>query len=166
MKCQICNKNEANIIFTQIVNNEKIVKQICSECAKKKGLSIEIESVSPKPASPEMLLGLFSGETEMKEEKDIPELKCDLCGLTFSEFKKSGLFGCDKCHEAFGERIKDIIKQSTKSHKSVVESIFHTRIYTINRVRPSITSRVQHIIFQYLGIILTIDNLIIDWKPA
>ncbi len=111
MKCQICNKNEAQIVFTQIIDNEKIVMQICTECAKKKGLSIEIESVPPKPPSPEILLGLFSGETEKKEEKNIPELKCDLCGLTFAKFKKSGLFGCDKCHEAFGERIKDILKQ-------------------------------------------------------
>ena len=91
MKCQICNVNEANIIFTQIVNNEKIVLQICSECAKKKGISVEIE----KPSKPQInsFIGSFTGYFSEKEEKEIPDLTCNICGLTFAEFKKTGLFG-------------------------------------------------------------------------
>ena len=59
MKCQICNKNNANIVFTQIVNNEKIVLQICSECAKNRGISIEFE----KPSLPQVnsFIGSLAG---------------------------------------------------------------------------------------------------------
>jgi len=109
MKCQICNKNEANIVFTQIVNNEKIVLQICSECAKKKGISVEIEKTSyPKVHS---FIGSLTGDIGEKDEKEIPNLTCNVCGLTFTEFKKNGLFGCDKCHAAFGEHISNLLKQ-------------------------------------------------------
>ncbi len=112
MKCKICKKNEANIVFTQIIDNEKIVLQICAECAKQKGLSIEIEkALSPSSASHESFLGSLTGQLWKKEEDNIPDLKCGVCGLTFAEFKKSGLFGCDKCHEAFGEHIKKLLKQ-------------------------------------------------------
>ena len=112
MKCQMCNKNEANIVFTQIINNEKIVLQICIECAKKKGLSIEIEkALSPSPPLHESFLGSLTGQLGKKEDDDIPDLKCGVCGLTFAEFKTSGLFGCDKCHEAFGAHIKKLLKQ-------------------------------------------------------
>ncbi|HDY90228.1 MAG TPA: hypothetical protein ENH82_19175 [bacterium] len=109
MKCQICNKNIANIVFTQILNNEKMVLQICTECAKEKGISVEIE----KPSKPKVdsFIGSFTGIISEKDEKEVPDLTCAVCGLTFAEFKKSGLFGCDKCHEAFGEHVSNLLKQ-------------------------------------------------------
>ena len=108
MKCQICNVNEANIIFTQIINNEKSVLKICTECAKKKGISIEIE----KPSLPQdsSLIGSFTGFFSEKGEPKDPDLTCKVCGLTFTEFKKNGLFGCDKCHEAFKEYVSNLLK--------------------------------------------------------
>ncbi|MCD6308751.1 MAG: UvrB/UvrC motif-containing protein [Candidatus Latescibacteria bacterium] len=111
MKCQICHKNDAKIVFTQIVNNEKVVLHICPECARKKGLSIEIDISPPVSASVEKLLKGFDKTVEEREEEEIPDLVCDNCGLTFREFKKSGLFGCDRCHEAFGDYMKDILTE-------------------------------------------------------
>ena len=109
MKCQICKNNEANIIFTQIINDEKIVLHICSECAKEKGISVEFE----KPSKPKVnsLIGGFTGEFLEKNEKSVPDLTCNNCGLTFAEFKAEGLFGCEKCHIAFGEHISKLLKQ-------------------------------------------------------
>jgi protein arginine kinase activator len=109
MKCQICNSNEANIVFTQIINSEKIVLKICSDCAKKKGISIEIE----KPTQPKIssFIGSVTGDLSDKDDKNIPDLTCETCGLTFAEFKKEGLFGCDKCHIYFGEHISTLLKQ-------------------------------------------------------
>ncbi len=110
MKCQICNHNEANIVFTQIVDNQKIVLQICGECAQKKGVSIEFK----KPTQPKKTstLGNLTVQIEhQNKEEDVPNLVCDSCGLTFSEFKKEGLFGCDRCHLAFGEYIPGLLKQ-------------------------------------------------------
>ena len=109
MKCQICKKNEANIVFTQIINEKKIVLQICTECAKKKGISVEFE----KSSHPQInsFIGSITGGVGEKDEKDVPNLTCDVCGLTFGEFKKNGLFGCDKCHEAFGDHISNLLKQ-------------------------------------------------------
>ena len=109
MKCQICKINEANIIFTQILNNEKTVMQICSECAKKKGLTLEISKELPSQV--ESLVGSLTVDPQTKDTESIPDIKCPVCNLTFAEFKKSGLFGCDRCHEAFGNHIKNLLKQ-------------------------------------------------------
>ena len=111
MKCQICNKKKANIVFTQIVNNEKIVLQICTDCAKKKGLSIEMGSIAPSPPSSEFFLGAMVGNSEKKEDKKVPDLTCNVCGLTYAEFKKTGLFGCDACHDAYGIHIENFLQQ-------------------------------------------------------
>jgi protein arginine kinase activator len=110
MKCQMCHKNEANIIFTQIINGDKIVLQICGDCARQKGISIDIE----KPTQPKKLmslLGNLASEQNEQSEESVPDMTCEQCGLTFAEFKKEGLFGCEHCHIAFGNAIQGLLKQ-------------------------------------------------------
>lgn len=118
MKCQICHKNEAHIVFTQIVNNEKIVIQICTECARKKGLSIEFHTAETTKHD-SVLFGEDSEKANEKAEEPVPDISCEACGLTFAEFKKTGLFGCDKCHESFNDFLTPIIKQihGVEEHK-------------------------------------------------
>ena len=103
MKCQICKDREANIVFTKIVNNEKMVLHICLECAKKKGLTVEINHTEPQPSIPQMDNGFFN-------DSPVPDITCDRCGTTFADFKKTGFFGCDRCHESFGENVEEILK--------------------------------------------------------
>jgi len=122
MKCQICNINEAEIVFTQIVENEKIVMQICSECARKKGLSIEISAVEPSTNGHDSFFDLFAG-SDRPDDEALPDITCESCGLSFKEFKKNGLFGCDRCHEYFGENVKKLLRQihGTDMHRGSTE---------------------------------------------
>ena len=111
MKCQVCHTNDASIVFTQIVNDEKVVLQICGDCAMKKGLSIDVEKPShPKlaPAVPDSLPVQHGTESD---DGITPGPVCDVCGLTFAQFKREGLFGCDHCHIAFGEYVTHLLKQ-------------------------------------------------------
>ncbi|MFC1650783.1 UvrB/UvrC motif-containing protein, partial [Candidatus Latescibacterota bacterium] len=91
------------------INTEKIVLKICTDCAKKKGISIEIEK--PTQHKKNSFIGSLTGDLVDKNDKNIPDLTCDECGLTFAEFKKEGLFGCDQCHIFFGEHISTLLKQ-------------------------------------------------------
>ena len=116
MKCQICQVNDANIVFTQIVNNEKVVLHICTECAGTKGLTVEIGK-GMKPL-PEPLLNAVKSAKKAVMKKAaaepaevIPDITCDSCGLTYAEFKSSGLFGCEHCHLAFGEHVRALLVQ-------------------------------------------------------
>ena len=147
MKCQICRERDANIVFTKIVNNDKMVLHICLECAKKKGLTIEISHLGPlmndtgtpsqntgtpvefmqhgdegAPTDAEHLPGNPPGffgapasavhtSGNLSNESPVPDLTCDRCGTKFAEFKKTGFFGCDRCHEVFGRYFVNIIKQ-------------------------------------------------------
>lgn len=109
MKCQICRERAANIVFTKIVNSEKVVLHICNECARQKGLTIEITHSEPFPdENPDVKATLFH---EHRHEDVTPDLMCRSCGLAFAEFKKSGFFGCDQCYNAFDMYIVNILKQ-------------------------------------------------------
>jgi len=56
---------------------------------------------------------------ELKEE----ELKCDACGMLYSEFLKTGIFGCPNCYIVFKARTVQIIKTKINNEK-VAEKIF------------------------------------------
>ena len=86
MKCQICNKNEANIVFTQIIDNEKIVIEICTECARKKGVSVEIQS-AVTPGKLDSFIGGWIGKEGKKEETQIWHSWQGLCATSFTEEK-------------------------------------------------------------------------------
>jgi protein arginine kinase activator len=109
MKCQICKENNANIIFTKIVNSEKITLNICAECARDKGLTVKLTSEDNTHS--EVMHENNNIYSNMREETNFPEVTCMHCGLTFAEFKKIGLFGCEHCHEAFEKYVSNLLKQ-------------------------------------------------------
>lgn len=109
MKCQICRENNAHIVFTKIVNNEKIVLHICAECAKKKGLTIELGESETYHQKKVPITN--SMPVEKSDESSETGIICDSCGLSYSEFQKIGFFGCERCHQAFGEHIVNVLKQ-------------------------------------------------------
>ena len=99
MKCQKCNKNEANTHYTQIINGKKKEYFLCSECANeseeinglKLGFDNEFDSFN----------NFFSGflSSPYIKSKGISQSydTCDLCHMSFNEFLRGGRLGCSKC---------------------------------------------------------------------
>jgi protein arginine kinase activator len=113
MLCQDCNKREANIHLTQIVNNEKIVLNLCKICAEKRGFHSPFEQV-PFPLAEFVtgMVGPSKDKTSEKGEKDEShDKKCPNCGMTFSEFGRIGRLGCARCYQAFRPELTDILRK-------------------------------------------------------
>ena len=111
MLCQNCNKNEANVRYTQIINGEKKEMFLCEECSKKLGIDNMALSL---PISFSNFFGDLLDEYNsdfMPLLKRPEELKCDKCNTTYSQFIESGKFGCDNCYDAFSERIDPLLKR-------------------------------------------------------
>ena len=41
-----------------------------------------------------------------------PACSCEACGLTFAEFRKSGLMGCSACYKAFESQVGPLIERA------------------------------------------------------
>ena len=131
MLCQNCEKNEANIRYTQIINGVKKEIALCSECAKKLGID-DLKM----PINFNSFLGDFFNdyaETEFLPMLQTNEVKCKTCGMTYNDFINTGLFGCSDCYETFSNPIDSLLKNlhgtskhigrlpKTKADKIVVE---------------------------------------------
>ncbi|GIO28804.1 UvrB/UvrC motif-containing protein [Ornithinibacillus bavariensis] len=114
MECQECHQRPATLHYTQVINGHKTEVQICEVCAKEKGyMTYPEEGYSLH----NLLTGLFNFEsnpmgashgTTFNKEND---LQCPKCGLTFTEFKQIGKFGCGECYHTFASNLNPIFRR-------------------------------------------------------
>lgn len=120
MLCQKCNKNEANVKYTEIINGEKKEMMLCEECSHELGLD------SMNFNMPIDFSSFFGGLLEDEEYNSpefmplfqkVKELKCDNCNMTYDEFINQGKFGCPECYDVFSTKIDSILKRLHGSNK-------------------------------------------------
>lgn len=108
MQCQICNKRDATVHFTQIINNKKVEMHLCQQCAKEKGgydfgLPLNISSFFAG------LLGFDEKQRYVQETKETAV--CPGCGMEFEEFQHTGKVGCKSCYTAFENSLNPLIRR-------------------------------------------------------
>ncbi|MHC4981642.1 MAG: UvrB/UvrC motif-containing protein [Planctomycetota bacterium] len=102
-KCDRCDK-PATVHLTEIINGEKTEKHLCEDCASSEGITIKANV----PIS--QLLEEFVLQTS--DEEGISDLKCDVCGMTFAEFRKHGLLGCPNDYNAFERALEPLLNRA------------------------------------------------------
>jgi protein arginine kinase activator len=110
MNCQECGKKPATLHFTKIVGGEKTEFHICESCAREKGELI------PGTANGFSIHNLLSGLLEFGPStgsvaSKMQTLRCEQCGLTYSQFSKLGRFGCSSCYRHFEDRLDPLFKR-------------------------------------------------------
>lgn len=101
MFCNDCKKNPATIHYQSIVNGVKSETDLCAECAAKRGLA----SFSPFSLGDFFPHAVLSGQDQ---------IHCGNCGMTLSEFKRSGLVGCAQCYKDMRVGTEPILRQVQK----------------------------------------------------
>ncbi|MDD5557464.1 MAG: UvrB/UvrC motif-containing protein [bacterium] len=111
MTCEMCKKAEATVRYTEVVEKKVVKMNLCEECAKKKGVSIQ---------APFTIADLLSGLADLgsRAREDAGKV-CDGCGLSFLDFRKSGRLGCDRCYTTFLNGLHGVLEAI---HKSVTHA--------------------------------------------
>ena len=102
-KCDKCGK-PATIYLTEIVSGEKTEKHLCEDCAAEEGFTIK----ASVPIS--QLLEDFILQTA--GDMDETELTCEVCGMTFSQFRQSGQLGCPNDYDAFEKAMVTLLDRA------------------------------------------------------
>lgn len=116
MKCDKCDK-PATVHLTEIIGGQKTEKHLCEDCAAGEGITIK----SNVPIS--QLLEDFilqTSPTDPGKPQERPELRCEVCGLTFSEFRSSGLLGCPHDYDAFEPALDGLLE---RTHEGVTQHV-------------------------------------------
>ncbi|MDD2710475.1 MAG: UvrB/UvrC motif-containing protein [Verrucomicrobiae bacterium] len=113
MKCDICKETEAKVHLTQVINGVMQKVDLCESCAKAKGLA------DPTAFSlADLLLDTPHAGGQTKGMAPA-ETRCANCGMTQTDFKKTGRLGCSRCYETFAEALAPLLKGMHKGVQHV-----------------------------------------------
>ena len=118
MLCQLCNKNEAKVHLTKIINNTRVDMFVCEQCAKQHAvIDININDFLSS------ILGLDRGDFVKQKEEQV----CSCCGMTTSEYNKTGKIGCKNCYDTFNDSIKAVLQRvhgNVKHNGKIPKAVF------------------------------------------
>ncbi len=92
----------------QVVNGQKIVLNLCSTCAKRRGFSNPLKNI-PFPLA-DFLTSMVSGSVA-EPDSEMMGLTCSSCGLTYDKFAKTGRLGCGECFNTFRQPLADLLRK-------------------------------------------------------
>jgi len=115
MKCEKCNK-PATVHLTEVVGGEKLEKHLCEDCAALEGITFKADI--PISQLLEDFVLHATGE-------DTAELACDVCGMTFKEFREQGLLGCPHDYDAFERTLVPMLRRAQEGATEHVGKVPH-----------------------------------------
>jgi len=113
MECQECQQRPATLHFKKFINGTKSEVHLCDVCAKEKGyMSYPEEGYSLH----NLLTGLFNFDSNQIDSQQssfhkTQKIQCPQCGLSLSDFKHSGKFGCAGCYKTFAIHLDPILQR-------------------------------------------------------
>jgi protein arginine kinase activator len=115
MICDNCKKNSATVHITKFINGAKQEYSLCDACANELNemnfVDVGHISLNNTFTVQDLLSGIidYVNQSSQSNVSNVPT--CKNCGMTYTEFKKTGLMGCSKCYESFENSLIPIIKR-------------------------------------------------------
>jgi protein arginine kinase activator len=105
MKCDNCNK-PATVHLTEIKAGKKLEKHLCEQCA------AQNEGFPVKTHTPinELLTNFVLAHSGIQKEQAVDG--CPHCGITWAEFRQSGLLGCEHDYGAFEKDLTPLLQRA------------------------------------------------------
>jgi protein arginine kinase activator len=90
MLCDRCQKRDAKILYTEIINGVKKEQHLCEECATDyTSFQMEKPLINSELTLGDLLSTLLDNYTAADKKQSgeiIPTLTCENCGMTYEEF--------------------------------------------------------------------------------
>lgn len=100
MLCEKCNKNPATVFLENNFNNVKSEYHLCAECAQEINMQFDFANI---------INSLF-GAALVNPPETTKGVRCEKCGLSLSDFRRLGKFGCASCYSAFEPQTEMMLK--------------------------------------------------------
>jgi len=113
MLCQNCQKEEATVHFTEVIDGKANEMNLCKNCAEKKGIS---------PTITDAFAEFISSMTDDQGHPEDDARCCPRCGLSFKELRKGGRLGCGECYTIFEASLSALINNIHKGPKHTGKS--------------------------------------------
>ncbi len=106
MKCDQCD-NQATVHLIEIRGGKKVEKHLCEAHAVEEGVAVKVNQAPISELLEKFVLKPNTGDTTAAAP-----LSCEACGLTYEQFRKTGLLGCAECYRAFASSLEPLLERA------------------------------------------------------
>ncbi len=106
--CDKCHKNTATVYVESVINGAKSEHFLCQECANTLEGNISFDNFL-KSFLDTMISYKPNFYTESSTTTKHTEV-CNMCGMTYEEFKQTSRLGCAGCYQAFRPQMEVVLK--------------------------------------------------------
>lgn len=112
--CEECGVNEACYTISVMMGGQITQRHLCADCMAKMNMNLAAGNVKHLLSA---IMSAISGSVEKaaataSEEADAgAAIVCEHCGISLSQFTKSGKLGCPNCYQAFREQLTPMLQQ-------------------------------------------------------
>ena len=110
MKCDKCDKPAA-VHEVTIKNGVKREIHLCAEHAAELGLVHSKAEVPINQMLTQFVISQSSGSAP-KQAAGATDVACPTCGMTFSQFRRSGTLGCGDCYDALEKVLGPLVERA------------------------------------------------------
>lgn len=111
MKCDLCD-NQATVHLIEIQGGKKIEKHLCETHAVQENIAVKVQTPIDELLQ-KFVLKHSGGEGGVPGSGTAAARQaCRSCGLSYEEFRKSGLLGCPDCYEAFEQALVNLLERA------------------------------------------------------
>lgn len=111
--CEECHEKEACYTVSVMMGDQMTQRHLCEDCMAKMNMSIAAGNV--KHLLSAILTAITGADAPdappAAEEPPVPDVICERCQTTLSQFTKSGRLGCPGCYKAFQEQLTPMLQQ-------------------------------------------------------
>ena len=117
MKCQICNENMATIHLTEIEKGVNKEIHLCEACYQNEKKNVIVE---PTPSVDDLIKNLVKSIDQAAAQDE--KIRCTVCGTSYSDFQKKGLFGCPQDYSVFKASVLPLLEKihGSTEHKGKI----------------------------------------------
>ncbi|PKM79646.1 MAG: hypothetical protein CVU89_17215 [Firmicutes bacterium HGW-Firmicutes-14] len=112
MLCEKCQKKQASVHVTKIVNGEKTETNLCETCAQ--GENAVGFGFEPQWMLQNIFADLFNQPLAGGQPVTVSrgeQVRCERCGFTESQFSKIGKLGCAGCYDIFETKLDPVLRR-------------------------------------------------------
>ena len=112
--CEECGANEACYTISVMMGGQITQRHLCADCMAKMNMNLAAGNVKHLLSA---IMSAISGSVEeaaasAAEESDSgAAIVCERCGVSLSQFTRSGKLGCPHCYQAFREQLTPMLQQ-------------------------------------------------------
>lgn len=107
-KCDRC-ENEATVHEVVIRGGERQEKHLCESCAREQG---PLEPTSQHASVGEVQASHIASKSGVEPPATPRPGACPSCGMTFADFRQSGVLGCADCYKVFEPQLGPMIERA------------------------------------------------------